>query len=487
MQVMPVFAPSQILAGKYRLVRKLGQGGMGSVWYADHLALNSPVAIKVVDPEIASHPDALARFMREAQAAASLRSPHVVQIFDYGVDDGVPYIAMELLEGESLAARLERATRLSPEETSSIMMQVGRAVSRAHEANIIHRDLKPDNIFLVRNDEDQVAKVLDFGIAKTSTGLEVSSVTRTGAVLGTPFYMSPEQATGDKSLDHRTDIWAMGVIAYECLLGRRPFAGDTMATIFVGICAAPLPIPSSAGAVPPGFDAWFLRACARDLRERFSSAKEAAHALRAACGFGSAQARTSASDAHPWPVGTSTTTSSGGVTRPRSPSSVSSHTASVLLHSSAKRRMGPPLVIGASGLRAASHGRSLPLDTPFGRERRRVRGHIGGTDPATHFGRVLSQARTIGQGRAPAAPSRAAPPARPADGAPRCCRISPAHVPPLRPSCRVTSRAVRRRSAPQLRRPPRPPPPRPDPWRGRASKPKGQSRHLKHLARKRVR
>ena len=134
MQVMPVFAPSQILAGKYRLVRKLGQGGMGSVWYADHLALNSPVAIKVVDPEIASHPDALARFMREAQAAASLRSPHVVQIFDYGVDDGVPYIAMELLEGESLAARLERATRLSPEETSSIMMQVGRAVSRAHEA-----------------------------------------------------------------------------------------------------------------------------------------------------------------------------------------------------------------------------------------------------------------------------------------------------------------------------------------------------------------
>src|SRR4051794_40301747 len=118
MQVMPVFAPSQILAGKYRLIRKLGQGGMGSVWYADHLALNSPVAIKVVDPEIASHPDALARFMREAQAAASLRSPHVVQIFDYGVDDGVPYIAMELLEGESLAGRLERATRLSPEETS---------------------------------------------------------------------------------------------------------------------------------------------------------------------------------------------------------------------------------------------------------------------------------------------------------------------------------------------------------------------------------
>src|SRR5262245_22149329 len=151
---METTGPETTLAGKYRLVRQLGRGGMGSVWLAQHLTLDSPVAIKLMDPSIVSNQEALQRFWREAQSAASLRSPHVVQILDHGVDQGTPYIAMELLDGESLADRLTRLGVLGPQETSRIMTQVARALRRAHEAGIVHRDLKPDNIYLVRNDEE---------------------------------------------------------------------------------------------------------------------------------------------------------------------------------------------------------------------------------------------------------------------------------------------------------------------------------------------
>ncbi|HVY29204.1 MAG TPA: serine/threonine-protein kinase [Polyangiaceae bacterium] len=282
---MSVGVSGQILQSKYRLERELGRGGMGSVWLAQHLTLQSQVAIKLIEPEIATNPEALARFLREAQAAASLRSPHVVQILDHGVDEGVPFIVMELLDGESLAGRLERVQRLSPQETSRIMTQVARAMGRAHEAGIVHRDLKPDNIFLVRNDEEEIAKVLDFGVAKSRThGMGgVSSATRTGSVLGTPYYMSPEQAEGSKTVDQRSDIWSMGVIAWECLLGTRPFESDTLGGLLLAICAREMPVPSRSGMVPPGFDAWFARACSRDVSYRFATAKEAAQELRALC------------------------------------------------------------------------------------------------------------------------------------------------------------------------------------------------------------
>src|SRR3954469_6531701 len=138
---MAVGAPHQILSGKYRLERELGRGGMGSVWLAQHLTLRSAVAIKLIDTEIATNAEALSRFLREAQAAASLRSPHVVQILDHGVDEGVPFIVMELLEGESLASRLQRVRRLSPPDTAHLLTQVGRAMTKAHEAGIVHRDL----------------------------------------------------------------------------------------------------------------------------------------------------------------------------------------------------------------------------------------------------------------------------------------------------------------------------------------------------------
>ena len=283
-------AESALIAGKYRLLRKLGQGAMGTVWQAEHLTLKSQVAIKFIQVDTVLQADVLPRFLREAQAAASLRSPHVVQILDHGVDDGVPYIAMELLEGETLASRLARVGRLDPAEVSRIMVHVGRAMARAHEAGIVHRDLKPENVFLVRNDDEELAKVLDFGIAKArdaeGLGAAPALATRTGAVMGTPYYMSPEQTEGAKQVDLRSDVWSMGVMAFECMLGRRPFDAETLGGLLLAICTKPLPLPSQIGPVPAGFDAWFARACARDLGERFASAKEAAQELRRVCDEG---------------------------------------------------------------------------------------------------------------------------------------------------------------------------------------------------------
>src|SRR5690242_13474006 len=192
--------PPGLVAGKYRLTRLLGRGGMGAVWEGVHEHLGTRVAVKFIDSEHAGSDDVRQRFVNEARAAARLRSKHVVQIYDQGVgDDGRPYIVMEFLAGEPLDSRLERQGRLSPEETARIVLHVCRALAKAHESGIVHRDLKPENVFLVHDDEDvtDVAKVVDFGIAKftdpTSSG---SSSTRTGAVLGTPQYMSPEQARG---------------------------------------------------------------------------------------------------------------------------------------------------------------------------------------------------------------------------------------------------------------------------------------------------
>ena len=285
--------PGFLLAGKYKLLSLLGEGGMGSVWRAEHLGLNAPVAVKVLNPDIAATGEGLARFQREATAAAALRSPHVVQILDQGFDTAThqPFIVMELMEGESLAGRISRLGKLSPERTAVVVTHVARALARAHDAGIVHRDLKPDNVFLVRNDDEEIAKVLDFGIAKSEAHKLSGNVgTRTGTVMGTPYYMSPEQISGLKSVDFRTDLFALGVIACECLTGRRPFVADSIGGLAIKICTEPPPRPSALDAVPAGFDAWFERAVARDPAERFRSAAEMADALRRLCGVARATA-----------------------------------------------------------------------------------------------------------------------------------------------------------------------------------------------------
>lgn len=275
------------LFGRYRLDSQLGQGGMGSVWRATHVELGTPAAVKLI--ESSGDPrDLVARFKREAQAAARLRGANVVQIFDFGVEDGIPYIAMELLEGESLQDRLDREHKLEPRVAAEVLQAVARAMDHAHAEGIIHRDLKPDNIFLSRERAGEVIKVLDFGIAKVNDGPfgeATAGRTKTGALLGTPWYMSPEQVGGKPGIDYRTDIWAYGVIAYECLLGTKPFNGDTVGGLLLNICVEPLPVPSQVGSVPRGFDNWFARVADRDVNSRVPSILEASRLLADVCGL----------------------------------------------------------------------------------------------------------------------------------------------------------------------------------------------------------
>jgi serine/threonine-protein kinase len=278
------FSAGLTIADRFCLVRKLGQGGMGSVWLARHTGLDIPCAVKLIHEDAARSPELRVRFEREAKAAAQLRTPHVVQILDHGVWNDQPYIAMEYLEGEDLGARLARVGRLSPAEILPITVQIGRALTRAHAAGLVHRDLKPSNVFLVRDDEREIAKVLDFGVAKvTEVGLDGS--TSSGALLGTPYYMSPEQAKGEKGIDHRSDLWALGVVVFQCLVGRAPFTGRALGELFVNIIVEPLPVPSQIAPVPPGFDAWWTRAAARDPNERFQTAKDLIDALALALGL----------------------------------------------------------------------------------------------------------------------------------------------------------------------------------------------------------
>jgi serine/threonine-protein kinase len=271
--------PGAVLADRYRLVRRIGGGGMGSVWEGEHVALATPVAIKLINPSLVDDERARSRFLREARAAANLRSPHVVHTHDYGVHQGTPYIAMELLSGETLADRLARARVLPPEAVLELVAQIGRAVGKAHEQGLVHRDLKPDNIFLVPTEHGDVAKVLDFGIVKQAAESALDATTKSGAMLGTPYYMSPEQLVDAALADARSDLWSLAVITYECLLGERPFVADTMPELAVAVLAEAPPVPSRRGAVPAGFDAWFARATQREPDARYRDVTEMIEAL----------------------------------------------------------------------------------------------------------------------------------------------------------------------------------------------------------------
>lgn len=286
----PQWKPGRILADRYELQAPIGSGGMGVVWRAEHTRLRSPVAVKLLSNAVAEMPDAVPRFLREAQACAAVRGPHVVQVLDFGVEEGTPYIAMELLLGASLRERLERARTLTPAATVGMVSQVAKAVGRAHKQGIVHRDLKPGNIHLCPDDgpdETEIVKVLDFGIAKVveGGGLGVGQLTATGQILGTVAYMSPEQVRGRMDLDHRADLWSLAIIAYQCLVGALPLGSRSGVDLTVAICTEPMPAPTAqAPALPPAVDAWFARATRRAPDERFQTAAEMAEALRLAVG-----------------------------------------------------------------------------------------------------------------------------------------------------------------------------------------------------------
>jgi serine/threonine protein kinase len=280
-------APGQVVGGKWRIVRLIGRGGMGAVYEGQNTAIGKRVALKFIDPDYAGQPEIISRFQREAEAASVVESAHIVQVFDSGTtEQGIPYIVMELLQGEDLRSRLKRLRKLTPGEAVHIAAQMLRGLHRAHEAGIVHRDLKPDNVFLVdRDDEPQFAKIVDFGISKMmsrSDGVSVGTLTRQGMVLGTPYYMSPEQAQAVGDLDGRTDLWAVGAILYESLAGRPPFQGDAYEPIIVAICSADPPaLRTLEPAVPERLAAVVHRALTRDRARRFQTAREMLDALEA--------------------------------------------------------------------------------------------------------------------------------------------------------------------------------------------------------------
>jgi serine/threonine protein kinase len=269
----------EVLAGKFRLERLIGSGGMGSVWRAWNLQLEIPVALKVMAANIAEQPGVVERFEREAKAAAQIRGRHVVNIYEHGVHEGLPYMVMELLEGEDLNQRLRRERRLSLPATARVVGDLCKALGRAHELGIIHRDLKPANVFLARDGDDEVVKVLDFGVAKLTQGGDGGLVTATGQIMGTPIYMSPEHIQASKHVDPRADLWSLGVIAFRALAGQLPFRGSIF-QVTTEILSGPVPVPSSvAPDLPPAVDAFFARALARDIDRRFQTARELSDAF----------------------------------------------------------------------------------------------------------------------------------------------------------------------------------------------------------------
>ncbi|WP_437475781.1 serine/threonine-protein kinase [Sorangium sp. So ce1014] len=275
--------PGQHVTSTLRLARELGKGAMGSVWVADHLALGTQVAVKFMSPAYADQSGFVERFRREAMAAAQIKSPHVAQVFDHGVmQEGVPYIVMELLEGEDLKSRIQRLGALPPVEVTTIVSQTAKALGRAHQLGIVHRDIKPDNIFLLDVEGEVFVKVVDFGVAKRVQGAPQGDLgmTSTGSVLGTPLYMSPEQLLSAKHVDFRADLWGLAVVAYHALTGQVPFVGETLGALSVVLHTGIFTRPSALRPeLSPALDAWMKKALALDPAARFGSARQMAEAL----------------------------------------------------------------------------------------------------------------------------------------------------------------------------------------------------------------
>ncbi|MEZ4325928.1 MAG: serine/threonine-protein kinase [Polyangiales bacterium] len=253
---------------------------MGTVWAAEHQLLKKVVAVKLLLPQ-QLHGAARKRFEREARMAGSIGHPSIVKVFDMGHrEDGAPYLVMEYLKGESLADRVETFGALDVSECVTIMTQVLGGLAAAHDKGIVHRDLKPDNIFLARQDDGSTrAKLLDFGVSK-SLDESTLALTRTGAVIGTPYYLSPEQARGDQGIDHRVDIWAAGVLLYEMLTGTLPFTADNYNALLVKILTnTPVPPSRVRPSIPLEMENVVLRAMERDREQRFPSAQAMLEAI----------------------------------------------------------------------------------------------------------------------------------------------------------------------------------------------------------------
>ena len=268
-----------LIAGKYRLLRPLAAGGMGALWLAEHVELETVVVVKRL-LELRDSPADVARFRREAKAAAALRSRHIVRVHDFGTDEAGPYLVMERLRGQDLASLLEQRDALPVDEAVGIFRQAAKAMRIAHAAGVVHRDLKPSNLFLAEEEGELVLKVLDFGIAKRFAVREGSAaITASGMLLGSPGYMAPEQVRG-QPVDVRADLWALGVVLYELLTNASPFYSEHVGDSLVRVCAGDYaPATSLNPGLGWGFDAFFARALAVDVEQRFQSVEIMLHGL----------------------------------------------------------------------------------------------------------------------------------------------------------------------------------------------------------------
>ncbi|HEX7603639.1 MAG TPA: serine/threonine-protein kinase, partial [Polyangiaceae bacterium] len=268
----------QVLAGKYRLVRKLGEGGMGVVFEAEHMRIKQRVAIKMLLPEVLELPDVVSRFEREARAAGQLRSENTARVLDVDVsEEGMPYMVMEFLDGYDLSQILEQRAQLPIALAVDYVLQACSAMAEAHAAGIVHRDLKPSNLFLVGGERGTV-KVLDFGISKVENDKD-NRVTATQTVVGTPLYMSPEQVRSAKHVDARTDIWALGIILYELIAGKTPFEGNMTAAAAAICIDEPPPLTQFRQDVPPDL-ADHIRVCLeKDPSKRYPNVQSLAVAI----------------------------------------------------------------------------------------------------------------------------------------------------------------------------------------------------------------